>query len=102
MKMNKRIKMLLTIFFMGAGYSLVYALPFIQYMFYEPMRQALGATNAQLGTLIMLFGLGNIFGAPIGGWVADKFNHKTVYMVSLIANSLLCFFFAFNLSYNIA
>jgi MFS family permease len=76
--MSKKMKVFITIFFMGAAYALVYALPFVQYVFYDPMINSIGATNAQLGTLIAIFGLGNVFGAPIGGWVADKFNHKTV------------------------
>lgn len=100
--MSNKMKTFITVFFMGAGYAIIYALPFVQYMFYDPFVEAIGATNAQLGFLIAIFGIGNIVGAPIGGWMADKFNHKTIYILSLVGNGLLCFLFAANLSYKFA
>lgn len=99
--MNNRFKVLTTVFVMGSAYGLVYALPFVQYIFYDPFVEAIGATNAQLGTLIALFGIGNLL-APFGGMLADKFNYKKVYMISLVANALLCLLFAFNLNYSFA
>ena len=99
--MDKRLKVLVTVFFMGSAYGLVYALPFVQYIFYDPFVEAIGATNAQLGTLIALFGIGNLL-APFGGVLADKFNYKSVYMISLVANAALCLLFAFNLNYPFA
>lgn len=100
--MKKQLKTFMTVFFMGAGYALIYALPFVQYLFYDPLANALGATNAQLGVLIAIFGIGNIVGAPIGGWLSDKFNHKTIYLLALVGNAALCFLFAFNLNYKFA
>ncbi len=100
--MNNKLKTFITIFFIGAAYAIIYALPFVQYMFYDPLVESIGATNAQLGFLIAIFGLGNIFGAPIGGWLADKFNHKTIYLLALVGNSALCFLFAYNLNYKFA
>ncbi len=99
--MNNRFKVLSTVFFMGSAYGLVYALPFIQYIFYDPFVESIGATNAQLGTLIAIFGIGNLL-APFGGMLADKFNYKKVYMISLVANAALCLLFAFNLNYSFA
>ena len=100
--MNSRMKTLLTVFFIGAAYAIIYALPFVQYMFYDPLAKSIGASNAQLGFLIAIYGLGNIFGAPVGGWLADRFNHKTIYLLSLVGNAALCFFFAYNFSYRVA
>lgn len=100
--MNKKLKTFITIFFMGAAYALIYALPFVQYVFYDPLVESLGATNAQLGLLITIFGVGNIVGAPVGGWVSDKFNHKIIYLGALLGNAILCFLFAFNLNYKFA
>ena len=83
--MNKKLKTFITVFFIGAAYAVIYALPFVQYMFYDPLVESIGATNAQLGTLIAIYGLGNIFGAPVGGWLADKINSGTkVTFISLI------------------
>lgn len=99
--MNPRIKRLITIYCMGAGYAVVYALPFIQYVFYDPLIQALGSTNQQLGVLIALFGIGNLL-APIGGWLADRFNYKIVYMVGIVSTSLMSILFAMNMNYTFA
>lgn len=100
--MKKNPKLFLTIFFFGTAYALQYALPFIQYVLYNPLVNTLKVTNAQLGVLIAIFGIGNIVGAPIGGWFADKFSYKTIYISSLVGTALLCFLFAFNLNYQFA
>ncbi len=100
--MNKRMKSFITVFFMGTAFAITYALPFIQYMFYDPLVESLQVTNAQLGVLIAIFGVGNIVGAPIGGWLSDKFNYKSIYILSLVGTAILCFAFAFNLNYSFA
>ena len=92
----------LTLFFCGMAYAITYAAPFVQYVFYDPTLKALGATNAQLGILVMIFGWGNIVGAPIGGILSDKFNHKTIYICGLLGTSTLSILLAFNLSYDFA
>lgn len=93
-------KILVTLFFIGMAYAIVYAAPFIQYVFYDTTLKALNATNAQLGTLVAIFGLGNLFGAPLGGILSDRYNHKTLYLCGLSGASLLSIIWAFNLSYD--
>ena len=92
-------KTLIVLFFLGMAYAIVYAAPFIQYVFYDTTLKAVGATNAQLGTLVAIFGLGNLFGAPLGGILSDKYNHKTLYLCGLAGGSALSILWAFNLSY---
>lgn len=43
------IKQFTIIFFLGLGYTIVYATPFIQYVFYDSLVEALQCTNQQLG-----------------------------------------------------
>ncbi len=100
--MDNKLKRVITIFLMGTAYAIVYALPFVQYVFYDPMVEGLKATNAQLGVLIALFGLGNIFGAPLGGWLSDKYNYKNIYILGIVGTSALNFAFAFNMNYKFA
>lgn len=100
--MKKNPKLFLSIFFFGTAYALQYALPFIQYVLYNPLANTMKVTNAQLGVLIAIFGIGNIIGAPIGGWFADKFSYKTIYILSMFGTAALCFLFAFNLNYKFA
>lgn len=99
--MNKKLKAFITVYVMGAAYAIIYALPFIQYVFYDPLIEGLKATNAQLGILIAIFGIGNLI-APFGGFLVDKFNHKNIYLISLLATAGLCFAFALNLNYTFA
>jgi len=100
--MKNKVKVLSTLLLMGTAYAIIYALPFIQYVFYDPLVEGLKATNAQLGILIAIFGLGNIFGAPIGGWFSDKFNHKTIYIISIVGTAVLNLVFAYNMNYSFA
>lgn len=93
------VKTFVILFFIGMGYAITYAVPFVQYVFYDTTMHALDATNAQLGTLVAIFGIGNIAGAPIGGIISDKYNHKLVYLAGLFGTSMLSLLWAFNLNY---
>ena len=70
-KTKLSIKQFMIIFFLGLGYTVVYATPFIQYVFYDSLVDALQCTNQQLGYLITIFGVGNLL-APFGGALSDK------------------------------
>lgn len=59
-KTKLSIKQFMIIFFLGLGYTVVYATPFIQYVFYDSLVDALQCTNQQLGYLITIFGVGNL------------------------------------------
>lgn len=66
-KMKLSVKTFVQLFILGTCWTIVYALPFIQYILYDPLLEQLGCSNTQLGLLMTIFGLGNIFGAPVGG-----------------------------------
>ena len=71
------------------AWEVVYMIPFIQYTLYDPMLNALQCSNTQLGFLLSIYGLGNVFGAPIGGWLADKFDYKKITLWSVILNGVI-------------
>lgn len=96
------LKTFVTLFFCGMAYAITYAAPFVQYVLYNPTLKALGATNAQLGILVMIFGWGNILGAPVGGILSDRLNHKTLYILGLLGTSGLSIMLACNLNYAFA
>lgn len=96
------LKTFVTLFFIGMTYAITYAAPFVQYVFYDTTLKAVNATNAQLGTLVAIFGLGNLIGAPLGGILSDKYNHKTLYIGGLVGTSILSIIWAFNLEYKYA
>ena len=68
---------------MGLAFAVVYATPFVQYVFYDDLAGALHASNTQLGFLIAIFGIGNLL-APLGGALSDKFNTKKVYLLGCL------------------
>lgn len=100
--MIKGKKTLARLLILGMCWTVIYALGFIQYLLYDPFRESLGCTNAELGFLMTIFGLGNIFGAPIGGWIADRFDFKKVFCFSLVGNGILAAIFAMNMNYQFA
>ena len=81
---KKSLKLPITLLVLGACWSIVYIIPFIQYIWYDPFQQFMNATNTQMGLLITIYGFGNVFGAPIGGWIADRFNYKYIYVFLLL------------------
>ena len=87
-KMSK-VRLITTVLVMGACWSICYLIPFIQYVFYDPFQQLLGCSNAQLGFLMTVYGFGNLYGCPIGGWIADRYNYKIVYAGSVLLNGIL-------------
>lgn len=102
--MEKKLsfKVLFTLVVLGACWSIVYIVPFIQYIWYNPFQEFLGATNVQMGLLLTIYGFGNVFGAPIGGWVADRFNYKYVYVASVFINGILSLIFVISPNYTMA
>lgn len=97
MKNSISFKQLLIIFFMGLAYTVVYALAFVQYVFYNDIQSVLNVSNAQLGTLITIFGIGNLI-APFGGALGDRFNTKKVYIIATTLVSAFTLLYAFNMS----
>lgn len=94
-------KQLLIVFFMGLAFAVVYATPFVQYVFYDDLAGALNASNTQLGFLIAIFGIGNLM-APLGGALSDKFNPKKVYLLGMFITCALNFLLAMNMNYAFA
>lgn len=100
-KIRLSIKQFVIIFFLGLGYTVVYATPFVQYVFYDALVSALGCSQQELGYLITIFGVGNIL-AAFGGMLSDRFNAKTIYMVGVGMICILSILFAFNMNYTFA
>lgn len=91
----------LIIFFLGLAYTIVYATPFIQYVFYNPLVDSLKVSNASLGVLITIFGIGNLI-SPLGGILSDKFNAKTFYIIGMVGTVVMNVLFATFMNYKFA
>lgn len=101
-KGKSNVKFIATLLTLGACWATVYLVELLQFTFYSDLRDFLHATNTQTGLLMSIFGLGNIFGCPVGGWLADKFNYKILYVLSVALNGVFALVLAFFPSYGTA
>lgn len=92
----------ITLLCLGFCWSIVYLVPYLQYTWYDPFKEFIGGTNTQLGLLLSIYGLGNIFGAPVGGWIADRFNYKIIYVLSVGLNAVFALLFLVHPTYGFA
>lgn len=96
------VKLGVTMVVLGMCWAIVYLVPFLQYTWYDPFKEYLGTSNFRMSLLITIYGFGNVFGAPIGGWVADHFNYKWIYVLSVALNGVLGLLFCIHPSYGLA
>lgn len=84
-------KVLAAVISIGLINSIVFTVPYIKYTFYFGMIELTGCTNEQLGYLLTIFGLGEVFSLPIGGLLVEKFDVKKVLLISTYGTGILCF-----------
>lgn len=87
---------------LSASAGLVYQLPYLRYTFYDPMLNAFGYSNAQLGTLMSAFGIGSCICYMLGGFLADRYPSKYLLSVGQILTGLGGFLFAAYPPYGVA
>lgn len=92
----------ITVLVLGITWATVYLIPFMQYTWYDPFREYLGGTHFQMSLLITIYGFGNVFLAPIGGWIADRFNYKWMYIGSALVNGVAAIAFGIYGGYGFA
>lgn len=87
---------------LGLAGAVIYLLPFLREIYYEPLRTALGLTHSQSGVLMAVFGFTSMIAYIPGGWVADRVEPRLLISGSLITTGLLGFFFSTFPSYPVA
>lgn len=102
MKKQSSLGIAVKLFIMGMSWAMVYIMPFIQYTFYDPLLETLGCSNIQLGLLLTIYGIFNIVGAPVGGWLSDRYNFKVIYIGSLLLNAIVSVLLLINFTYSMA
>ena len=88
-------KNLMIFIVLSATVGLAYLLPFLRYTFYDQMLAALSITDTQSGFLITVFGFAAIPCYLIGGFLANRFTTRTLYIVTLIGLALTTVWYAF-------
>ena len=87
---------------LGLSGTVIYLLPFLRELYYEPLQQALKINNTQSGMLTAVFGMASLVTYPFGGWLADRVSPRLLISLSLVSTGLLGFVFSTFPSYPVA
>lgn len=96
--MSEKKMRLLTIIAGSILWGAMFNPTYIRYILYDAMLEAMQCTNAQLGFLITVYSIGILIVLFPSGFIADKYKPKKIIVVSAIANGLLCFLFAMDMT----
>ncbi|MEM7430734.1 MAG: MFS transporter [Pseudomonadota bacterium] len=64
--------------------GIIFLLPFLQEVYYEPLKVALNLNNTQVGSLLSVFGVTAMLSYIPGGWLADKVSPRKLLTSSLV------------------
>ena len=73
------------------GSSIIYAPMYLKNVFYDPLMQALGCTNADLGLMVSAYGLAAMICYLPSGIVADKFRMRTLATIGYMTTAHFVF-----------
>lgn len=99
--MKKNVNMWLLLIIISIGGGIIYIFPYLQYTYYDSMKEYLKLDNEQMGTLISVYGALNLIAYGIGGVIADRFHCKNLIVFSLISTGISGFIFASSPSYKV-
>lgn len=100
--MKENYKKYATLILLGFAGGAIFMLPYIKFIFYNPMMDVMGITNAQSGTLLSMYAIGNIVLYIPGGMIADRISPRISITVSLLATTVFTIIFALTFHYYIA
>ncbi|MGX7107435.1 MFS transporter [Hutsoniella sourekii] len=87
----------LQIFALGMVFGTMFNLPYIKYVFYDAIVEAMQVNNSQLGLLVTIYSIASIFALIPSGWLADRYSAKPLMVWSALIQGALTFWFAFNM-----
>ncbi|HEY0118002.1 MAG TPA: MFS transporter [Cellulomonas sp.] len=76
------------------GSSIIYAPAYLKAVFYDPLQQALGVTNTQLGQVFSAYAITALVCYLPSGIIADKVRMRTLASVGFISTAVLTFVYA--------
>ncbi len=82
--------------------GVIFYLPFLQEVYYKPLADALALDNAQVGSLLSVFGVTAMLSYVPGGWLADRVSPRILLTSSLLLTGGTGFYFATFPSYAIS
>lgn len=84
-------KVIIAVVSIGLINSIVFTIPYIKSTFYYGMIELTGCTNSQLGLLMTIYGLGEVFSLPVGGLLAERMECRKVLAISTFVTGTCCF-----------
>lgn len=99
-KMNLDKRTLLNFLVVAVGSQIIYSMNAVRSVLYDPFREALGVTNAQLGFLLSLIGIVSTIMYVPGGWFMDRFSNRKLLSINLLITGVCGFYLAASPSYN--
>lgn len=91
--MKKNRTFVLVILSLIAG--MAYLTPLIRFSFYDQMKEAMGLTDVQIGSIGALYGVFNVACYVPSGILAEKFNTKKLLIISTLALCLVTVWYSF-------
>jgi MFS family permease len=82
------------ILFIALAGGVITKLPYLFGVYYMPLINATGITNAQLGLLYTAYGLVNFFCYLPGGILADRFSAKKLVVIATLATAVIGFIYS--------
>lgn len=76
------------------GSSVIYTPMYLKNVFYDPLMQGLGCTNADLGAMVSLYGIAAVIFYLPSGIIADKFRMRTLATIGFLGTAALTFIYA--------
>ncbi len=102
MKKKSNALKYVSLFSLSLSFASIYSLVYIKYVLYNPMIEAFGISNAQMGMLMSVYAVLCMILYIPGGIVADEISTKKILVLSLLVHSVLSIFLSFSMQYTIA
>ncbi len=91
MIISQRILVMVILCFSG---GIIFMLPFLREVYYQPMQAAFGHDNTEMGILMSVFGTFSLLAYFPGGWLADRFSPRRLITIGLTVTGLAGFYFS--------
>ena len=92
--MNKFMQKYWGLFILAWGGTFVYRTPYMRYLMYDPLKEALNVSHTEFGNMMSVFGLVAMISYWPGGWLADRIRPRYLLCFSYLVTGLLGIYFA--------
>lgn len=89
--MNSKVKRYINLIAISIGGGVIYRLAYLRDVFYDPLQEALGVSNTQMGLLITFLAITSFITYLPAGWLVDLVPIKYLIPAGLILTGLLGF-----------